>query len=210
MNKLLPVAALLALTACARDGDFDETGGINARRSPCPAVAVPAATGDITLFTVPGREDVGALDLNATVTNVRSSCSTVGDQVVTQATFDVVARRQNAGEAREVTLPYFVVVTQGGSAVVSKKVAGVVVRFEPGQVRGSGRGQGSASVSLVAATLPADIVAKLQRRRKADDPDASIDPLAAPDVRNAVNRATFEMLIGFQLNEAQLRYNATR
>ena len=30
------------------------------------------------------------------------------------------------------------------------------------------------------------------------------------DVRRAVLNATFEALVGFQLNDAQLRYNATR
>ena len=33
---------------------------------------------------------------------------------------------------------------------------------------------------------------------------------ADPAVRAAVQRATFELLVGFQLTEAQLRYNATR
>ena len=42
------------------------------------------------------------------------------------------------------------------------------------------------------------------------DPDAAIDPLSNPTIREAVARATFEHLIGFQLTDAQLRYNATR
>jgi len=40
--------------------------------------------------------------------------------------------------------------------------------------------------------------------------DAAVDPLADPEVREAVNRASFELLVGFQLDEAQLAYNATR
>ena len=31
-----------------------------------------------------------------------------------------------------------------------------------------------------------------------------------PEIRDAVARATFEHLIGFQLTQEQLRYNATR
>ena len=48
------------------------------------------------------------------------------------------------------------------------------------------------------------------RKREPGDPDAALDPLADPAVRAAVQRATFELLVGFQLTEAQLRYNATR
>ena len=43
-----------------------------------------------------------------------------------------------------------------------------------------------------------------------DYPDGLLDPLADPAVRAAVQRAPFELLIGFQLTEDQLRYNATR
>ena len=43
-----------------------------------------------------------------------------------------------------------------------------------------------------------------------DITDASIDPLSRPQVRDAVARATFEHLIGFQLTQDQLVYNATR
>jgi hypothetical protein len=39
---------------------------------------------------------------------------------------------------------------------------------------------------------------------------AAVDPLTAPDVRAAVLRASFEALVGFQLTDDQLKYNATR
>ena len=42
------------------------------------------------------------------------------------------------------------------------------------------------------------------------DPDAAVDPLSDPKIRDAVAQATFEHLVGFQLSEEQLRYNATR
>jgi len=50
----------------------------------------------------------------------------------------------------------------------------------------------------------------LTRPRKVGDPDAAIDPLADPAVRDAVAKATFQHLVGFQLTADQLRYNATR
>ena len=60
------------------------------------------------------------------------------------------------------------------------------------------------------ATVPQEIRDKLTRRRKAGDEDAALDPLAQPEVRSAVLSATFEALVGFQLTDEQLRYNATR
>ena len=48
------------------------------------------------------------------------------------------------------------------------------------------------------------------RKRKAGEADAAADPLSEPDVKAAVQRATFELLLGFQLDQAQLAYNATR
>ena len=50
----------------------------------------------------------------------------------------------------------------------------------------------------------------LTRPRKAGEAEAAIDPLADPAVRAAVANATFEHLVGFQLTQDQLKYNATR
>jgi len=58
--------------------------------------------------------------------------------------------------------------------------------------------------------LPDEVRDKITRRRKAGDVDAALDPMADPQVRAAVQAATFEMLVGFQLTEEQLAYNATR
>jgi len=40
--------------------------------------------------------------------------------------------------------------------------------------------------------------------------DAAIDPFAQPDVKAALQRTSFELLVGFNLTQDQLRYNATR
>jgi hypothetical protein len=58
--------------------------------------------------------------------------------------------------------------------------------------------------------VPADVLTKITRKRKPTDADASIDPMADPVVRAAVQKASFELLVGFQLTEDQLAYNATR
>jgi hypothetical protein len=65
-------------------------------------------------------------------------------------------------------------------------------------------------VSRYAATLPANVRTILTRPRKAGEAEAAIDPLSEPGVREAVANATFEHLIGFQLTQDQLKYNATR
>ena len=42
------------------------------------------------------------------------------------------------------------------------------------------------------------------------DHSVRIEPQGAPEVRQAVLNASFEALVGFQLTQDQLRYNATR
>ena len=69
---------------------------------------------------------------------------------------------------------------------------------------------GIPTTRALAATLPDDVRKQITRKRKAGEEDAATDPLTRPEVRTAVLRATFEALVGFQLTDAQLRYNATR
>jgi hypothetical protein len=200
----------LGLSACSREGEIDSTGGISVTRSACPAIAVPAFTGDITVFDPPASRDSRAIDLVASMTNVRSTCNDTGNDVAVDVTFDVLARRSSASGARDVVLLYFSTVVRGGRVVVSKSISRVSVHFNDGEVRATGRGSGGASISRAAATLPADVRDRITRKRKAGDEDAAIDPLADPVVREAVQRASFEVLVGFQLSQDQLQYNATR
>ena len=74
----------------------------------------------------------------------------------------------------------------------------------------SATAQAVGDVERAAATLPPEVREQSTRKRKAGDEDAATDPLTKPEVRAAVLRATFEALVGFQLTDAQLRYNATR
>lgn len=208
--RVLGAAALaLVVAGCGGRGEITD-GGITAVRSPCPTVAVPAGTGDITLFDPPASRDAAALDLTANVTNLQSTCGDAGDQIVTTVTFDVEARRTRTDAARTVDLPYFITLVRGGSAVVAKRVGRVQLSFPAGQARARVSAQASTTVARSAATLPEDIRKQLTRRRKAGEEDAAIDPLSQPQIRAAVLRATFEALVGFQLTDEQLRYNATR
>ncbi len=206
----LAVFIPLSLVACSTpEGEITEMG-ITAVRSACPAVAIPAATGDITLFNPEGSRDASAIDVVANITNLRSTCDESGDQIVTNVTFDIHAQRRDARGAREVVLPYFAAAVQGGSQIQSKSVSRVGLRFADGQLRASTSASATGRVSRAAATLPEDVRQQITRRRKPGDPSAAIDPMADPVVREAVRRASFEVLVGFQLTQDQLAYNATR
>ncbi len=206
------LAVAAALAGCRSSGDIvvDQGVGIQAFRSACPAVGIPDYTGDVTLFRTPGDTSAANVDVVATMTNVRSQCNESGDKVYTSVTFDVLARRTDTAGARQVTVPYFVTVLRGGRAVVTKRVGQVTINFADGQERAQVSGQGSAYVDKAEATLPAEIRERITRKRKAGEEDAAIDPLSQPEVKAAVARATFEVMVGFQLTQDQLTYNATR
>ncbi|APE27059.1 hypothetical protein [Aurantiacibacter gangjinensis] len=205
------LAGAVLLAGCSKEGDLvvQQGVGIQALRSVCPAVGVPDYTGDVTLFRGESRT-ADAIDVTAAITNVRSTCNDTGDQVYSSATFDVLASRMDTTSARTVEIPYYSTVMRGGSSVVAKRIGTVTVNFAAGEARAQGSGTAAAYVDRAAATIPADIRERITRRRRAGDQSAAIDPLTEPDVRAAIARASFELLIGFQLTDEQLQYNATR
>ncbi len=206
------LAVAAALAGCRSSGDIiiDEGVGIQAFRTACPAVGIPDFTGDMTMFRTVGNTSANNIDVVAAMTNVRSQCNDSSEKVYTNVTFDVLARRTDVRGARQVTVPYFVTVLRGGRAVVTKRVGQVTLNFADGQERAQASGQGGAFVDKAEASLPAEIRERLTRRRRAGEEDAAVDPLSQPDVKAAVARATFEVLVGFQLTQDQLSYNATR
>lgn len=216
MNKIalamLASISVLTLGACSKDGDLDVSSGVGilATRTGCPVVAVADGTGDITLFNPADSRDASAIDVVAAITNVRPSCNDSGEKIYSEATFDVVANRSDPRGARSVTLPYFSTIVQGGTAVVAKRLSNVTINFADGQTRASGSGKVATFVDGAAARLPADIVERINRKRRPGDSDAALDPMQDPEVRAAVLRSSFEMLVGFQLTDEQLRYNITR
>jgi hypothetical protein len=205
----LTVLLGLALAGCSRRGEIDPTGGIVAVRSACPSAAIPAYTGDVTLFNPPSSTDARAIDVVADITNLRSTCAD-GAQLYTEASFTVNARRSDASAARQVTLPYYAAVVRGGTQVVAKRVGQVTLNFAAGDTRASATAKAGSYVDKASATLPADIQNRITQKRKAGDEDAAIDPFAQPDVKAALQRTSFELLVGFNLTQDQLRYNATR
>jgi len=208
----LRIAALVALTllsACRTRGDITE-GGVYSVRSACPIPGIPAGTGDVTMFNPPNSTDSRAIDVTATISNVRNTCQDVGNDVVSTITFTITAQRRAAGPARQVILPYFNVALQGGGRVAAKRVGQAVLNFAPGTLQSWTRVQAHVRVNRAAATLPENVRRILTRERRAGDPQAAIDPMSDPAVRAAVASSTFEHLVGFQLTQDQLRYNATR
>jgi hypothetical protein len=215
MNRtraLTALAVVLALAGCKRSGELvvDQGVGVTSVLTACPAVGIPDYTGDITQFRNPGDTSLGSLDLAASITNLRSTCNETGDRVYSEASFEVRARRSDTRGQRTVTLPYFVTVLRGGTSVVSKRVGNVTLTFADGQERASASGRAGAFVSKADATLPPDIREQITKRRRAGDAEAALDPLTLPEVRAAIARTRFEMLVGFQLTEEQLAYNATK
>ncbi|MFL6732658.1 MAG: hypothetical protein ACJ8EP_09970 [Sphingomicrobium sp.] len=211
----LRLTALLALTmlgACRHTGDLtdDNGGGVYAVRTSCPIAGIPTGTGDVTLFNPPSSTDSAAIDVTATITQLRAHCQEGTSDVVSTVTFTVTALRRDAGAARQVILPYFDVALRGGSTISAKQVGAVALNFPAGSQHAMTRAQASIRVNRSEATLPANVRAILTRPRKAGQADAAVDPLADPAIRTAVANATFEHLVGFQLTQDQLKYNATR
>jgi hypothetical protein len=212
-NVLLAAAVAASLLAgCRSEGDIvvEEGVGISALRSVCPAVGIPDHTGDVTLFSPAGATTADAIDVTALITNVRSNCDETGEELYSNVSFEVRGLRSDTNGARTVELPYFSTVVRGGSSVISKRLGSVTLNFADGEARASALGTAGAVVNRAEATLPPDIRQMITRERRSGDEDAAIDPLTRPEVRAAMTRASFELLVGFQLTEDQLAYNVTR
>ena len=210
--RLAALAAMILLSACRHSGDLtsDNGGGVYAVRSDCPIPGIPAGTGDVTLFNPPQSIAAAALDVTATITDLRATCQDAGDDVVSTATFTVVGLRRAPGPARQVVLPYFDVALRGGSEIAAKQIGQVALNFEAGHLHAWARVQATVRVNRAAAALPADVRATITQERKPGEAEAAVDPLSDPRVAKAVANATFEHLIGFELSQDQIKYNVTR
>jgi hypothetical protein len=201
-------AALVLLAATALAGC--QSNPFKVVRSNCPAVAIPTYTGDVTLFRPGTPPNADNIDIVATMTDVRAKCVESAADYVSNVTYDVVARRTDAVGARNVTLPVFACVIQGGNLLVSKQIGAVTVAFADGQLRSIGHSGANATISRASLTLPAAVSNRINRKRKAGDADAAVDPLSDPEVKAAIRATSFEVLVGFQFDEAALAYNVTK
>jgi hypothetical protein len=194
------LVSALALSACNRNP-------LLVKRSSCPAVAIPSYAGSVTKFDPPQSRNADAIDFTAQISDVRGNCAEGPEYLATEVAFTVTAQRRKAGPAREVYLPVFIGLAQGGNVLVSKQLTGVTLAFPEGGLRAEARGGARAEVHRSAVTLPAEVQERITRERKPDEADALVDPLSDPQVRAAVRAATFEVLVGFQLDDASLAYN---
>lgn len=204
--------ALLSLAACAEKNQLviDSGVGVTSTLTGCPNTAIPAHTGDVTVFNPASSRDASAIDMVATITNLRGTCDDSSAEIYATGSFDVQARRSDNRGQRTVTLPFFATIVRGGNTVVAKRLGSVTLNFADGAYRAEAKGTGAGYISKAAATLPQDIRERITRKRKSGDTDAAIDPLSVPEVRSALQQTSFELLIGFQLTADQLQYNATR
>ncbi|MFL6861238.1 MAG: hypothetical protein ACJ8EV_10550, partial [Sphingomicrobium sp.] len=147
--RIAAFAILTLLAGCRHSGDLtaENGGGVYAVRSACPLVGVPAGTGDITTFNPPSSSDSRAIDVTATITDLRATCQDAGADVVSTASFTVVALRRDPGPARQVVLPYFDVALRGGGMVVAKRVGSLVLNFPAGSVHAWTRTQATVRVN---------------------------------------------------------------
>lgn len=198
----LVTAAALVLAGCERNP-------LIVKRSSCPAVAVTAYAGDVTLFRSP-VPDAANIDVVATITNLRDECTETSDQFLSRISYDVVARRTDAAQARSVALPVFAAMVQAGNIVVAKQLGTVTVNFAAGQERALASHTADASVSRKAAAVPQAILDRINRKRKPGQADAATDPMSDPQVRAALRAASFEVLIGFQIDDRALAYNVAK
>ncbi len=180
----------------------------SATRSACPAVAIPAATGDITLFNPAAAVMRPRSTWSPTsptcarpATRAAPTSSPTSPSTSTRSAATAAARARSScpiSRSRCRAAPRSSRRASAGSACASPTAS-----CAPAP-RPSATGQ----VSRAAVTLPEDVRQQITRRRKPGDPSAAIDPMADPAVREAVRKASFEVLVGFQLTQEQLAYNA--
>ncbi len=176
-------------------------------------MAVLQHAGQATLFregAVLSERDARDVELVASITNLRAACSDGDAEIASTVTFDVQAVRSDTRAARTVDLPIFLAVVRGGDQLVAKQLTAVRLDFAAGEARAQARGGGRAVIAASAAGLPVDVARRIQRERRPGDVDAAVDPLSEPSVREAVRRASFEVLVGFQLSTEALAFNALR
>ena len=210
--RLAAIVAIVLLASCRHAGDItaENGGGVYAVRSDCPIAGIPTGTGDVTIFDPADSREASAIDVTAAISQLRANCQDTTNEVISTVNFTVTGLRRDAGPARRVVLPYFEVALRGGTNIEAKQVGAVALDFPAGSLHAITHAQATIRVNRASATLSPQVKAILTRPRKAGQTDAAVDPMSEPAVARAVADSTFEHLIGFQMNQDQLKYNATR
>ena len=170
-----------SLAAC-RSAATIADGGVYITRRACPQLGIPAGTGDITLFDPAGQHRCRARSTSSRRSPICAPPATrPAPRSVSIASFDVVATRRDAGPARQVVLPFFDVVMQGGNGSSPSRSAGSALNFAAGSHPRPDPVQARCG-SIARSTRPArGRPRELTRRRKTGDADAAVDPLSDPE-----------------------------
>lgn len=194
------VAAPLLLAGCA-------SNPLEVTRTLCPATAVPQHTGSLTLFSPANSRTADSMVAMANIFNLQNHCNEGGEKVTSNLRFTIGAQRPNAAAEQTITVPYFVAVVKEGETLLSKQVYEATLTFAPGDVRAEAVQTVQAMVDraeALAAAGPAPGSEKKKRKRgeMAQPEDLFFD--AKPKASG------FEILVGFQLTDAQVYYNITQ
>jgi hypothetical protein len=187
MTKLLPLLTLpLLLVGCASGNPLE------VRRTSCPALSVPTYTGTLTRFSQAGRYDAQDVQMVASIGELSDNCAENADGVNTAVSFKITATRPDKGPAQSVQLPYFITVLKDGETVIAKQVYGAALNFADGAMAGNA----SQVVTVKTPDVP------LPPRPKKNN---EVDEFAPPP-----KPAVYEILVGFQLSEADAVYNISK
>ncbi len=154
------------------------------KRTSCPAVAVVKHAGTLSRFGGNGSFDAGNLQLSATLSALGSDC-TDKNGARSVISFEVSARGAAAGD---VELPYFVAVVKDGTTLLSKQIYTAKLRTN----EAGNRGHTHVNVTITTPAVP------LPPKPKPSD----FDEFAPPP-----KQLGYEVLIGFQLSDAEVAYN---
>jgi hypothetical protein len=188
---LMAIGLTTALSGCKSNNPLLIT------RTSCPAVAVVKYANNYAQFAPGSNYSAGGLELTAQMGDVRVACQDKGGAPVSTISFEVSAARATAAGASQATVPYFVTVIEEGTTILSKQIYGAPVPFADGSLRGTVRQSFSTTTPFV--PLPPEPSKKKKREAFQE---------FAEDSRPKAAR--YEILIGFQLTEAQAAYNVQR
>lgn len=131
MHRLLVPAILTAFLAACSTGPQTAVPDVI-----CPAVGVVKETETVTRFRAPESFTQEDVVYTAHISDLAVACEE-DDGIVTNIGFDIAARQGPAGNASQITLPYYVAVVRNGKEIVAKDVyeADLTFRGDNGRAR---------------------------------------------------------------------------
>jgi hypothetical protein len=195
VSYLYRIASLAALSAVAIGLSGCETNPLKVRLTSCPPVAILKHTNTLTSFNSPTERNLDNVRFTAFIDDVSSTCRE-RDRVQTDLAFRVSAVRGQAGQAGQVTVPYFVTVMQGQRTIISKQVGAATLNFAGDSPRAETRVTAQVLTNLLPPPPPMPKATGLE----GDAPRPDLDR----------QKIQYEVLIGFQLSDADVVYNITR